>query len=82
MRLFVPFGGPRQKFAIAVAAGDVGKHDGRQCAGVMQPFAPPVDVTFVGQFAQHAIEGAPGRRSWRRTRGRFRAFPPCRSARG
>src|SRR5579862_7825122 len=25
----------------------------------MQTFAPAVDVTFVGQFSQHAIEGSP-----------------------
>ena len=61
VRLFVPFGRPRQKFAVAVAAGDVGEHDRRQRAGVVQPFAPAVDVAFVGKFAQHAFErGAVG----------------------
>ncbi len=82
VRLFVPFGRPRQKFAVAVAAGDVGEHDGRQRAGVMQPLAPAVDLTFVGEFAQHAVErgavgilGAEGARDLARCR-------PCRCARG
>ena len=52
----VPFGRPRQQFAVAVAAGDVGQHDRRQGAGMMQPLAPPVDQAFVGKFAQHAVE--------------------------
>ena len=44
MRLLVPFGRPRQKFAVAVAAGDVGEHDRRQGAGMMQPLAAAVDA--------------------------------------
>src|SRR6516164_10310148 len=56
MERFVPLGRTGQKLAIAVAAGDVGENDRRQSAGVMQPFAPAVDATFVGQIAQHALE--------------------------
>jgi hypothetical protein len=56
MELFVPLGRARQKLAIAVAAGDVGENDWRQCAGVMQPFAPAIDPAFIGQIAQHALE--------------------------
>ena len=34
---------------------------GGKRAGVMQPFAPPLDMAFIGEFAQHAIErGAVG----------------------
>ena len=61
MRFLVPFGRPRQQFAVAIAAGDVGQHDWRQGAGVMQALAAPVDQAFVGDFAQHAVErGAVG----------------------
>ena len=52
----VPFGRARQQFAVAVAAGDVGEHDRRQGAGVMQPLAALLDVSVVGEFAQHALE--------------------------
>jgi hypothetical protein len=59
--LFVPLGRPRQQFAIAVAAGNVGEDDRRQSAGVMQSFALPIYAAFIGQFAQHALEcGAVG----------------------
>jgi hypothetical protein len=54
--LFVPLGWARQKFAIAIAAGDVGKNDRRQSAGVMQPFAPAIDAALIGQIAQHTLE--------------------------
>jgi hypothetical protein len=54
--LFIPLGRPRQELAVTVAAGDVGKNDWRQSAGVMQPFAPPIDAAFIGQIAQHALE--------------------------
>ena len=61
MRLLVPFGRPRQEFAVEVAAGNVGEHDGRQRAGVMQPLPAAVDAAFVGELAQHAVErGAVG----------------------
>jgi hypothetical protein len=56
MELFVPLGRAGQKFAIAVTAGNVGENDRRQRAGVMQPFAPAIDATFIGQIAQHALE--------------------------
>ena len=56
VRLLVPFGRPRQKFAVAVAAGDVGQHDGRQRAGMVQAFAAPIDDAFVAKLSQHAIE--------------------------
>src|SRR5580704_8006068 len=59
MSLFVPFGRPRQKFAVAVTSGDVSKHHGRKGTGMMQPFASAVDVTFVGQLSQQTIEGRP-----------------------
>ena len=51
--------GPRQQFAVAVAAGDVGEHHGGQRAAVMQPLAPPLDVTLFGELAQHALERRP-----------------------
>ena len=54
--LFVPFGRPRQQLAVAVAAGNVGEHDRRQGAGVMQPLSAPLDVALVGELAQHALE--------------------------
>src|ERR1700732_3853417 len=41
-RVLVPFGRPRQKLAVAVAAGNVGEHHVRQGAGMMQPFAAPI----------------------------------------
>ena len=56
VEFFVPLGRAGQKFAIAVAAGDVGENDRRQSAGVMQPFAPAIDAAFIGQIAQHALE--------------------------
>ena len=48
--------GRARKFAVAVAAGDVGKDDRRQGAGAMQLLAAPVDMTAFGQIAQHALE--------------------------
>ena len=61
VRLLVPFGRPRQQFAVAVAAGDVGEHDRRQGAGAVQPLPVPFDMTAFGQLAQHALEcGAVG----------------------
>ena len=56
MGVFVPFGRPRQEFAVAVAAGDIGEHDRRQGAGTVQPLSSPLDVTAFGQFAQHVLE--------------------------
>ena len=56
VRLFVPFGRPRQQLAVFISAGDVGEDDRRQRAGVMQAFAAPVDAAVLGEFAQHAIE--------------------------
>ena len=61
MRIFVPFRRPRQQFAVAVAAGDVGKDDGRQRAGVVQALSALLDLPAVGEFAQHLFErGAVG----------------------
>ena len=61
MRVLVPFGRPRQQFAVAVAAGDVGEDDGRQRAGVVQALSALLDVPAVGEFAQHLFErGAVG----------------------
>jgi hypothetical protein len=54
--ILVPFGRTGHKLAVAVATGDVGENDRRQCAGLMQSLAPPVDLTVVGKFAEHAIE--------------------------
>ncbi len=59
--LFVPFGRPRQKLAVGVAAGNVSEHHRRQCAGVMQPFAMAIDLALLCQFTQHAIERRPVR---------------------
>jgi hypothetical protein len=59
--LFIPFGRAGQELAVAIAPGDVGKNDWWQSAGVMQPFAPPIDAAFIGQIAKHALErGAVG----------------------
>src|SRR5580704_14263291 len=54
---FVPFGRPRQKFAVGIAAGDVGEHNGPQGAWIVQAFAQTIDLARVGKLAQHAIEG-------------------------
>src|SRR5580700_11624113 len=53
----VPFGRPRQKFAVGIAAGDVGEDNGRQGAWIVQAFAQTIDLARVGKLAQHAIEG-------------------------
>ena len=57
--VFVPFRGARQQLAVAVAAGDVGKHDLGQRAGAMQPLAMPLDAAAIRQLAQHALEFRP-----------------------
>jgi hypothetical protein len=54
--LFVPLSRAGQEFAVAVTAGNVGKNDRRQSAGVMQPFALAIDVAFIGQVDKHAFE--------------------------
>ena len=54
--LGVPFGRNRDQFAVAVALGDVGEHDGGQGAGVVQLLAPPLDLALVGKLAQHVLE--------------------------
>jgi hypothetical protein len=56
VHLLIPFGRPRQKLAVAIAPGDVGKHDRRQRAWMMQPFAAAIDTAVVGKLAQHALE--------------------------
>jgi hypothetical protein len=53
---FIPLGRTGQELAVAVAPGDVRKNDRRQSAGVMQPFAPPIDAALIGQIAKHALE--------------------------
>src|SRR5580704_2782171 len=53
----VPFGRPRQKLAVGIAAGDVGEYNGRQGAWIVQAFAQTIDLSGVGKLAQHAIEG-------------------------
>ena len=61
VRVLVPFGRHRDQFAVAVARGDVGDHDVRQGAGMMQLLAAALDRAFVGKLAQHALErGAVG----------------------
>ena len=61
VRLLIPLGGARQKLAIAVAPGNVGQHDRRQRAGLVQALAPAIDVAVIGKLAQHAVErGAVG----------------------
>ncbi len=52
----VPFGRPRDKFAVAVPAGDVANDHGRQGAGAVQLLSEALDMTAVGQFAQHALK--------------------------
>ena len=82
VRFLVPFGRPREQFAVAVAAGDVGEHDRRQAAGAMQPLSAPLDMSAFGEFAQHALErGAVGILGAERA-ARSRACRPCRCARG
>jgi hypothetical protein len=56
VEVFVPLGWTRNKLAIAVTAGYVGEHHGRQAAGVMQPLAAAINAAFIGKFAQHAFE--------------------------
>ena len=56
VRLLVPFRRPRQQLTVAVAAGNVGKHHRRQRTGVMQPLTPLLDVSVVGQLAQHFFQ--------------------------
>ncbi len=61
VRLFVPFVGRGEQFAVAIARGDVGEHGGGQGAGVVQLLAPLLDRAFGSQIAQHALElGAHG----------------------
>ena len=70
----VPFGRPRQKFAVGIAAGDVGEHNGRQSAGIVQALAQTIDLACVGKLAQHAIErGAVGVLGAKRARDLARA---------
>ena len=45
----VPFGRPRQQFAVGIAAGDVGEHDGRQGAWIVQAFAQTIDLARTRQ---------------------------------
>jgi hypothetical protein len=54
--ILVPLGWPGQQFAVAIPAGDVGEHDRGQGAGRAEALAAPLDLTFVGQLAQHAVE--------------------------
>ncbi len=56
--LGVPLGRNGDQFAVAVAFGDVGEHDGGQGAGVVQLLAPPLDHALVGQVAQHVAQGS------------------------
>jgi len=56
VHLFVPLGWNRHKFAVGVAPADVGSHDRRQRAGVMQLVAAAFDPAFVGEVAQHLPE--------------------------
>src|SRR5579862_4918621 len=70
----VPFGRPRQKLAVGIAAGDVGQHHRRQGARIVQPFAQTIDLARVGKLAQHAIErGAVGVLGAKRARDLARA---------
>src|SRR5580700_12191870 len=70
----VPFGRPRQKFAVGIAPGNVGEYDGRQGAWIVQAFAQTIDLARVGKLAQHAIEGgAVGVLGAKRTRDLARA---------
>ena len=48
VRLLVPFGRDRDELAIAVARADVGHHDVRQRARMMQLLAPALDLALVG----------------------------------
>jgi hypothetical protein len=61
MGVFVPFGGARQQFAVTIAAGNVGKHNSGQRAGMMQALSSPFDVSAIGKLAQHAVERRPVR---------------------
>jgi hypothetical protein len=54
--LFVPLGWARDELAITVAPGNVDKDDWRQSSGVMQTFPPPIDATFIGEIAKHALK--------------------------
>ena len=59
VRVLVPFRRPRQKFAVGVAAGDVGEHHRGQGAAMMHALAAVLDLTLVGEFAQHVPQRRP-----------------------
>src|SRR5579883_954204 len=52
----VPFGGRGDQFAVAVAAGDVGHHSGRQRCGLADLATLLLDGAIVGELAQQALE--------------------------
>src|SRR5712691_937378 len=52
----IPFGGRRDQFAVAVAAGNVGHHGRGQYRRLAYLLAALLDRAFVGQFAQDALE--------------------------
>src|SRR5262249_48920164 len=52
VRLLVPFGRHRDELAVAVALADVGDHDVRQAARLVQLLAPPLDAAFLRQLLQ------------------------------
>ena len=56
MLVFIPFGGDGDQFAVAVARGDVGEHHMGQGAALVQLLAAALDLAFVGELAQHALE--------------------------
>src|SRR5262249_30713068 len=56
VRVLVPFGRHRDEFAVGLAARNVGEHDGRQVAGMMQLGAAALEPALVRQLPQHALE--------------------------
>ena len=54
--LLIPFVGKRNQFAVAITFHDIGQRDGSEGAGAMQLLAPIFDLSFVGQFAQDALQ--------------------------
>ncbi len=56
MGFLVPFRRDCDQLAIAVACDDVGENHGRQFAGTMQLLALALEVTLLGELAEHVLE--------------------------
>ena len=59
MLLRVPLGRHRDQLAVPVALRDVGQHDGRQLAGLVDALAAPVDDALDFEVLQHLLQPDP-----------------------